>query len=212
MRQALEQPEKGQVGVSGVQDDLVVRPDFWTGLIVLVVMAMAAAGIIAAILIGDAPTVFALIVGGLFAVLVPLAVGALLSARITLTAHELVVQGLFSRKRLPRSRIAEVVRASITAPRGGAGESLFVLDAQRALLVRVQGGLYAREDLARLVDALGVPCSGPDGPVGAKEFAKTYPGLVSWVERHPYGIAFAVAGVVCAGALALVLVSIATAS
>jgi hypothetical protein len=73
-------------------------------------------------------------------------------------------------------------------------------------------GLYTREDLTRLVDALGVPCGGPEGPVDAKEFAKTYPGLVSWAERHPYRIAFAVAGVVCAGAMALALVSIATAS
>ncbi|NYE10430.1 hypothetical protein [Actinomadura citrea] len=198
--------------MSGVQDDLVLRPDFRAGLIVLAVLAAATVSIVAAILIGDAPAVFALIVGGLFAVLIPLGIGALLSARITLTAHELVVQGLFGRKRRPRSRVAEVVRASIIAPRGGAGESLFLLDAQRALLFRVQGGLYTREDLTRLVDALGVPCGGPEGPVDAKEFAKTYPGLVSWAERHPYRIAFAVAGVVCAGAMALALVSIATAS
>ncbi|SNS22200.1 hypothetical protein SAMN06265355_11350 [Actinomadura mexicana] len=190
----------------------MVRPDFRTGLIVLVVMAVAAVSIVAAILIGDAPAVFALIVGGVFAVLIPLAIGTLLSARVTLTAHELVVQGLFGRKRWPRSRVAEVVRASITAPRGGAGVSLFVLDSQGALLVRVQGGLYSPEDLARLVDALGVPCSGPDRPVNASEFAETYPGLVSWVERHPYRLAFAASGVVCAAAMAVALVSLATAS
>ncbi|MEU9837802.1 hypothetical protein AB0C69_01125 [Actinomadura sp. NPDC048032] len=212
MRQALEHPEGGDVGVSGVQDELVVRPDFRTGLVVLVVIAVAGAGIVAAILIGDAPTVFALIVGGLFAILIPLAIGALLSARITLTAHELVVQGLFGRKREPRSRVAEVVRASIIAPRGGAGESLFVLDAQRALLFRVQGSLYSREDLTRLADALGVPCSGPGRPVSAKEFAETYPGLVSWVEQHPYRLAFAVAGVVCVTGMAVAFVSLATAS
>ncbi|GAA4321722.1 hypothetical protein ACFQY7_43405 [Actinomadura luteofluorescens] len=195
-----------------VQDELVIRPDFRAGLIVLVVIAVAAAGIVAAIVIGDAPAVFALIVGGLFAVMIPLAIGALLSARISLTAHELVVQGLFYRKRLPRSRIAEVVRASITAPRGGAGMSLFVLDAQRALLVRVQGSLYPREDLSRLVDVLDVPCSGPDGPVSAKEFAKTYPGLVSWIEQHPYRLAFVIAGFLCAAVAAVALVSIATTS
>lgn len=190
----------------------MIRPDFRAGVIVLVVLAVAGAGIVAAILIGDAPTVFALIVGSLFVILLPLAIGALLSSRVTLTAHELVVQGLFGRKRWPRSRIAEVVRASITAPRGGAGESLFVLDAQRALLVRVQGSLYTQTDLTRLVDALGVPSSGPDGPVSAKKFAETYPGLVSWVERHPYRLAFAFAGVVCAAAMAVALVSLATAS
>ncbi|GGQ24089.1 hypothetical protein GCM10010187_45770 [Actinomadura coerulea] len=190
----------------------MVRPDFRAGLVVLVVLAVAGAVIVAAILIGDAPAVFALIVGGLFTGLIPLAAGALLSSRITLTAHEIVVQGLFGRKRRPRSHVAEAVRASIIAPRGGAGESLFLLDAQRALFFRVQGGLYERDDLTRLVDALGVPCGGPDGPVSAKKFAETYPGLVSWVEQHPYRIAFAVAGVVCAAATAVALVSLATAS
>ncbi|MGI5205094.1 hypothetical protein ACQEU6_26395 [Spirillospora sp. CA-108201] len=208
----LSSGRRDDVGVSGVQDELVIRPDFRTGLIVLVVLAVAAAGIVAAILVGDAPVVFGLIVGGLFVALVPLALGVLLSSRITLTAHELVVQGLFGRKRRPRSRVAEVVRASIIAPRGGAGESLFVLDAQRALLFRLQGDLYKREDLTRLVDALGVPCGGPDGPVSAKKFAETYPGLVSWVERHPYRLAFVIAGVVCAAAMAVAVVSIATAS
>lgn len=49
----------------------MVRPDFRTGLIVLVVPAVVGAGI-AAILIGDAPVVFALDVGGPFVVLLPL--------------------------------------------------------------------------------------------------------------------------------------------
>jgi hypothetical protein len=61
------------------------------------------------------------------------------------------------------------------------------------------------------VNALGVPCGGPDNAVTASEFAKTYPGLVSRAERHPYRIAFATAGVMCAALLVLVLVSIATA-
>ncbi|QKW32690.1 hypothetical protein HUT06_00450 [Actinomadura sp. NAK00032] len=193
-------------------DELVVRPDFRTGMIVLVVLAVVAVSIVAAILIGDAPDAFALIVGVPFALLVPLGIGALARARITLTAHEFVVQDLFTRKAWPRSLVAEVVRASIIAPRGGAGESLFVLDVRRDLLVRVQGGLYGQRDLARLVDALGVPCSGPEGPVSAKEFAETYPGLVSWAERHPYRLAFGIAGVLCVAVLALVLVSVATAS
>ncbi|MEO3825911.1 hypothetical protein [Actinomadura sp. B10D3] len=57
--------------MSGVQDDLVVQPDFRTGLIVLIVLAVAGAGIVAAILIGDAPVVFALDVRGLFVMSLP---------------------------------------------------------------------------------------------------------------------------------------------
>ncbi|MEV0584443.1 hypothetical protein [Nonomuraea sp. NPDC050310] len=63
-------------------------------------------------------------------------------------------------------------------------------------MLRVPGGGYAREDIDRLVTALGVPCSGPDHAVNANELAKTHPGLVSRVERHPYRIAFAVLAVV----------------
>jgi hypothetical protein len=101
---------------------------------------------------------------------------------------------------------------ALVAPRGAPGENLFVLDAHRNLLIRVSGSNYTREDLDQLVNALGVPCSGPTRSVTANEFAETYPGLVSWAERHPYRIAFAIAGVVCAAVMALVLVSIVTAS
>jgi hypothetical protein len=195
-----------------VQGDLVLRPDLRKGLVTLAIMVVVTVSIVAAILIGDAPTVFAPIVGAVFAVLIILASGALLSARIILTAHEIVVRGLFIRQRRSRSLIAEVVRATIVAPRGAPGESLFVLDAHRNLLIRVSGSNYTREDLDRLVNALGVPCSGPKSSVDANKFAETYPGLVSWAERHPYRIAFAIAGVVCAAVMALVLISIATAS
>nr|BFE32596.1 hypothetical protein GCM10010200_048470 [Actinomadura rugatobispora] len=178
----------------------------------MIAMLVATVGIVAAILIGDAPAVFAPIVGGLFAVLIILATGALLSSRIILTSNEIIVRWLFIRQRRSRPRVTEVVRATITAPRGSPGESLFLLDAHRNLLIRVSTGAYRREDLDRLVKALGVPCDGPDHPVNANEFAQTYPGLVSWAERHPYRIAFAVAGVICAAVMALALVSIATAS
>lgn len=191
------------------QDDLVFRPDFRTGLIVLAALVVATVSIVAAILVGDAPTVIAPIAGGLFAAPIILSIGALFSSRITVTAQELVVRGLFTRRRRSRSHIAQVVRATITAPRGTSSESLFVLDAQRNLLVRVSSTPYTREDLDRLVDALGVPCSGPGDPVKAKEFDETYPGLVSLAERHPYRIVFATVGIVCAAALAaLALVSI----
>ncbi|GAA2446500.1 hypothetical protein GCM10010191_74440 [Actinomadura vinacea] len=62
------------------------------------------------------------------------------------------------------------------------------------------------------MSALGVPCSGPGRVVNANELAKEYPGLVSWVERHPYRLAFAIAGMVCAAILTLGLVSIASES
>lgn len=194
------------------EGNLVLRPDVGTGLITVAVMVLAAVGIVAAILIGDAPTVFAPIVGAVFALLIILATWALLGARIILAPDELIVRGPLFRQRRSRSRVAEVVRATIFVPRGAAGESLFLLDAHGDLLIRVSGAGYKTEDLDRLVKALGVPCSGPTSSVTGKQFAETYPGLISLTERHPYRIAFAVAGVICATAMALILVSLATAS
>ena len=188
-----------------------MRPDLRKGLVSVAVAVVLSVAIVAAILIGDAPTVFAPIVGGVFAVAIILVIGSLLRSRIVLTAHEIVVRWLFGRQRRPRSLVAEVVRATILAPRGGRRESLFLLDEHRHLVTRISVSVYTRENLDQLVKALGVPCSGPSSSVDANRFAQTYPGLVSWTERHPYRIAFAVAGVVCAAVVALVLVSIATA-
>ena len=56
-----------------------------------------------------------------------------------------------------------------------------------------------------------MPRSVPNRSVDANESGKTYAGLVSLAERHPYRIALATAGVKCAALMALVLVSIATA-
>lgn len=45
------------------EGELVLRPDLRAGLVVLAVMAVATVCIVAAILIGDAPAVFAPVVG-----------------------------------------------------------------------------------------------------------------------------------------------------
>jgi hypothetical protein len=195
-----------------VEDHLELRPDFKTGLILVTVMVVAAVSIIAAILAGDAPTVFAPIVGALFAVMITLLTGTFLGSRITLTPHEIIVRWLFIRQRRSRPQISAVVRATLIAPRGSPGDSLFLLDAHGNLLIRLSAGLYKREDFDRLIRALGVPCSGPDHPVRVQEFAEIHPGLVSWAERHPYRLAFAVFGAVSAAVVALVLVLISTAS
>jgi len=192
----------------GVQDGLVLRPDRRKALVTLVVGVVTTVGAVTTILRGDAPTVFAPVMGALFAVLIILAIMALVRGRIILTAQEIVVQGLVAQRR-SRSRVAEVVRATIVA-RSGATDSLFLLDAHHNLVIRVSGYYYTRRQLDQLVNALGVPCSGPSRPVNANQLAKTYPGLVSRVERHPYRIAFAI--VACSTVIALVAVWIATAS
>ncbi|MFI0370441.1 hypothetical protein ACH35V_21450 [Actinomadura sp. 1N219] len=177
----------------------------------LAALALGGAATVAAILIGDAPTVFAPIVAAFWTVLIALGTAALLTSRITLTSHEIVVRGLFIRQHRSRSRVTKAVRATIQVPRG-ANESLFLLDAHGKLLIRVGVNYYKREDVDRLIQTLGVPCTGPDYYGSAKEFTKTYPGLVSWAERHPHRIAFAIASAVLAVTIAAILISITTAA
>lgn len=191
-------------------NDLELRPDPRSGLLVLGTMVVATVGIVSAILIGDAPTVIAPIVGGVFAALIILVIGTLLQARIILTPDEIVVRGMFYRQHRPRSHIAEVVRATITAPRGGAGESLFLLDATRGLVIRVSGGGYKREDLDLLLDALGVLCTVHDRPVEPKDFSRTYPGLLSKAELHPLRLALAITAIICAALMGLALIALTT--
>lgn len=180
------------------EGDLVLRPDIRTGLIVLAAAVVAGLGIVAAILLGDAPTVFAPIVGALFTALAVLAVGGILRARIILTRQEIVVRGLFSQQHRPRSHVAEIIRASIITPRGASSESLFLLDARRDLLIRVSDSGFKRDALDLLVAELGVPCTALGHPVEPKKFAKAYPGLITKVEQHPYRLAFAGFAIICA--------------
>lgn len=193
------------MGVQEVGGELVLRPDARKGVALLVAGLLAAVVVVAAVLIGDAPTVFAPIVGAAFALPIVLGVCAFVRSRIVLTTDEIVLGGIFSQQRRPRAQAAEVVRAALLAPRGSPGDTLFVLDARGKLLIRLPCGGYARSDVDRLVSALGLPCSGPGHAVDANELDRTYPGLVSRAERHPYRIAFAIAGVVIAAVIVLIL-------
>ncbi|MDT0301732.1 hypothetical protein [Streptomonospora wellingtoniae] len=151
----------------------------------------------------------ALVGGAGFTALIAGAVGHLIRSRIELTADEIVLHGLFFQQRRLRSRAAEVVRAEIHAHRAPPGDTLFLLDTRRELVLRVAGTNYAREDMDRLVRALAVPCSGPDRPVTAGELAKMYPDLrmVTFIERYPVQGGFAIAGILIAMIVGLMLVA-----
>jgi hypothetical protein len=205
-----EQPRWDDVRVHNVQGDLVLRPALIPGLAILAATMAATAGIVAAILIGDAPTIFAPIVGAPFAALIILAIAALLRARITLTPQEIIAQGLFTRKRRPRSQVTEIIRATIIAPRGSS-ESLFFLGPQRNLLLRVSSATYGSEDINRLITTLDVPCTHLNTSITAKEFTNRYPGLLTWAEQHPYRLAAAMLTLMCALAFAVIATVIAAA-
>ena len=171
-----------------------------------------AAAVVAAAVAGPAPLALAWGAAALLAVVIASWTGTLIRSRIIVNPYEIVVRGLFFRRRRPRSRAVEAVRATIRGPRGSVNDNVFLLDAHRAVLLRLRATTYTRSDIDRLVSALGVPCSGPGRAVSANEFAKQYPGLVSWVERHPNLLSLVIAGAVCGATLAVALTSVALAS
>ncbi|MFD0854865.1 hypothetical protein ACFQ07_21675 [Actinomadura adrarensis] len=175
-----------------------------------VVLAVAGA-MVGAILIGPAPDVFAWVMGAPLALMVLVGAGYLSRQRIMLTAGEIVLRGLLFKRREARARVVEAVRATIVAHRGSPGDTLFLLDAHRNVILRLNAGAYRREDIDRLVKALGVPCREPGRPVTGKELAREFPGLdlVSWVERHPVLLAFIICGVLFAVLMAGIVIGVA---
>ncbi|WP_159945027.1 MULTISPECIES: hypothetical protein [unclassified Nocardiopsis] len=188
-----------------VQHDLVLRPGLragWTRL----AFGMAGAVLVTADIWFFAGLGAALAAAAGWAVLLSLAIAHLYRARIILTAYEIVLRGAFFQRRRPRARAVWTIRATVVQPQGHSCDTLFVLDAHGGVLVRLHGTNYGTEDLDRFVDALGLPCSGPDGPVTPKQLHAFRPGLTSWVERHPYLLGFAITGVLVLITLVGVLV------
>ncbi|ADH69542.1 MULTISPECIES: hypothetical protein [Nocardiopsis] len=177
-----------------VQGDLVLRPGLRAGWARLGVGVVTGVVTTAGIAFRVGPGA-ALATGVAWTVLVAAVALHLHRARIVLTAHEIVLKGAFFQRRRSRSRAVWTIRATVVQPRGGPCDTLFVLDQHGGVLVRVYGANYTTEDMDRLVSALGLPCSGPEGPVTPKELDRFRPGLVTWAEQHAYllGMAFAVA-------------------
>ncbi|MFF0523304.1 hypothetical protein ACFYTC_31760 [Actinomadura nitritigenes] len=79
-----------------------------------------------------------------------------------------------------------------------------MLDARDKVLLRIYGSGYRTRDLDRLVDALGLPESGPIDPVTAPELENEYPGLVSWAVKNQYEVGITSAGAVLVALAAVV--------
>ncbi|PDP85529.1 hypothetical protein CQJ94_22425 [Glycomyces fuscus] len=177
-----------------VQDDLVLRPGLRAGWARLGAGSVVGVVVTAGVAFRIGPEA-ALVAGAAWTALVVVAAVHLYRARIVLTAHEIILKGAFLQRRRSRSRAVWTIRATVVQPRGGPCDTLFLLDAHGGVLVRVYGASYTAEDMDRLVNALGLPCSGPEGRVTPGELHRFRPGLVPWFERHAYllGMAFAVA-------------------
>lgn len=129
-------------------------------------------------------------------VVVPIA-GHLLRSRITVTPAEIAVRGFVTHKRADRHQAASIVRAQVVAPRAPTNDTIFVLDRDEQLLLRIHGLNHPRADLDRLVEQLRLPAETVDLPITAHGLATRYPGIAPpWIERHPVKFALALVGAV----------------
>lgn len=165
---------------------LVVRPAPGPRRHALTIAAVIAAVLLlAGVLAGGRPALFTGI--GLAAVTVVTVLVHLWRSRILVTPAEISARGLFGRRRGDRGLAASVVQATLIRP-GASARTVFVLDAEGQVLLRIDGALYAPDDLDRLVAHLGLPAGGSDDPVTGARLARAQPGAAGWIERHPVGV------------------------
>ncbi|RKN04535.1 hypothetical protein D7319_28290 [Streptomyces radicis] len=154
--------------------------------------------------------------GGAPALLVTAVVAAAVCAllwvrvsRVRVVVSERCVEsfGVFRSRVHARAEAARVVRARLVPARGLPFPAVFVLNAGGGVVVRLNGGTYAREDLDRLADHLGLPVSGPAAPVTARQLAVTHPGIVPFFEARPLLTGFVAAAVVVPVILVVALIA-----
>jgi hypothetical protein len=181
-------------------DVLVLRPAAGPRRQVLTIAAVIAVVlVVAGVLAGGRPALITCI--SLVLLLAATIAVYLWRSRIVVTPAEISARGLTFHRRRDRALAASVIRATVVQP-GAVSETIVVLDAGEHALLSINGALYAPADLDRLVDHLGLPTGGPDGPVTTAQLARERPGTVGWIGRHPVAftllcaLGFAVAAVV----------------
>jgi hypothetical protein len=181
-------------------DLLVLRPAAGPRRQVLTIAAVIAVVlIVAGVLAGGRPALITSI--SLVLLLAATIAVYLWRSHIVVTPAEISARGLTFHRRRDRALATSVIRATLVQP-GAVSETIIVLDAGEHALLRINGALYAPADLNRLVDHLGLPAGGPDGPVTTAQLARERPGTVGWIGRHPVALTllcalgFAVAAVV----------------
>lgn len=105
-------------------------------------------------------------------------------SRIMVTATEISARGLWFHRRRDRAKAASLIRMTVVHPGAAPAETIVVFDPGRRPLLSINAALYSAADLDRLVDHLGLPVAGSDGPVTAAQFARDQPEAAGWVQRH----------------------------
>ncbi|MFF0343152.1 hypothetical protein [Kribbella sp. NPDC004875] len=184
-------------------DVLVLRPAPGPRRQVLTIAAVVAVVlVVAGVLTGGMPALITCL--GLVVLLAVTIAVYLSRSRIVVTPADISARGLTFHRRRDRTLAGSVIRATVVQP-GAVSETIVVLDNGGNALLSINGALYARADLDRLIAHLGLPTGGPSGPITTAQLARERPGTVSWAGRHP--IAFPI---LCALGIAVAAVLLGT--
>lgn len=104
-------------------------------------------------------------------------------SRIVVTPAEISARGLTFHRRRDRALARSVLRATVVQA-GAVSETIVVLDGGGQVLLNINGALYERTDLDRLINHLGLPTDRPGQSVTLTQLAQQQPGAVSWAGRH----------------------------
>lgn len=166
-----------------MSDTLVLRPASGPRQRVLLMAAVISAVLLfSGINAGGRPALFTSI--GLALLLCIAFAVYLWRSRIRVTASEISARGLWFHRRRDRAQAASVLRASVVYP-GAVAETIVIVDAGGRALLTINCAPYSAADLDRLIDHLGLPAGGPDGPVTLPQLGREQTGSVSWIGRHP---------------------------
>ncbi|AOS63870.1 hypothetical protein TL08_15305 [Actinoalloteichus hymeniacidonis] len=110
---------------------------------------------------------------------------------VVLTRTHLGHRGMFGGIRwIPRSLVKGIVHGPVLLGRT-APHTVFIADEGGRCLLRLMDGTFERADLDRLVAQLPAPVYPlPLRALTPNKLDLLYPGLTSWWERHPIGLAF----------------------
>lgn len=153
--------------------------------VLLIATVVSVALIIGGVNAGGRPALITVI--GLVLLLAATVAVYLRVSRIRITASEISARGLTFHRRRDRAQAASVIRATVVHP-GATAETIVVLDAGGHTMLTINGALYSPAGLDRLIEHLGLPTGGPDGPVTLPQLGREQPGSVGWIGRHPVAV------------------------
>jgi hypothetical protein len=128
---------------------------------------------------------------------------------VVVTENEIGRSGFTSRRRMrPRGDIGTVVTATVplSVVDTRTADNLFVLDHAGRRIIRLRSTHWSHDDMARVIDRLGIQPVGYGEVVSAKRLSRDFPKALPLIERRPWLISVAMVVAIVVLAMAAVLI------